>query len=247
MKSIHLHKVYAITKVKFQAFFGKNCIIMPLFSIGFTLVFRFLYQYVLGDGKMTDDLAAYVMSLGVVMNIGMTGIYCTSLLLAEEKEKRTLRVLMMSSVNAVEFFIGSILPAAVSTIFINFLLMPVSGYRMTGNALLIYTGITVLSTLISTVIGMLVGIFAKDQVSTGTLITPVLLVLMFIPMFGELVDVLAEISKYLFTGVIMEMILNLAAGEKPFETVSIIAMVFEFVAAVLLFTVFYRRNGYEKD
>ena len=55
MKSIHLHKVYAITKVKFQAFFGKNCIIMPLFAIGFTLVFRFLYQYVLGDGKMTDD------------------------------------------------------------------------------------------------------------------------------------------------------------------------------------------------
>ena len=94
MKSIHLHKVYAITKVKFQAFFGKNCIIMPLFAIGFTLVFRFLYQYVLGDGKMTDDLAAYVMSLGVVMNIGMTGIYCTSLLLAEEKEKKTLRVLM---------------------------------------------------------------------------------------------------------------------------------------------------------
>ena len=219
MKSIHLHKVYAITKVKFQAFFGKNCIIMPLFAIGFTLVFRFLYQYVLGDGKMTDDLAAYVMSLGVVMNIGMTGIYCTSLLLAEEKEKKTLRVLMM----------------------------PVSGYRMTGNALLIYTGITVLSTLISTVIGMLVGIFAKDQVSTGTLITPVLLVLMFIPMFGELVDVLAEISKYLFTGVIMEMILNLAAGEKPFKTVSIIAMVVEFAAAILLFTVFYRRNGYEKD
>ena len=37
------------------------------------------------------------------------------------------------------------------------------------------------------------------------------------------------------------------AGEKPFETVSIIAMVVEFVAAILLFTVFYRRNGYEKD
>ena len=38
MKSIHLHKVYAITKVKFQAFFGKNCIIMPLFAIIVSIV-----------------------------------------------------------------------------------------------------------------------------------------------------------------------------------------------------------------
>ena len=62
-----------------------------------------------------------------------------------------------------------------------------------------------------------------------------------------MLSVFVEISKYLFTGVIMEMILNLAAGEKPFETVSIVAMVVEFAAAILLFTVFYRRNGYEKD
>ena len=37
------------------------------------------------------------------MNTSMTGIYCVAASLAEEKEKHTLRTLMTSSVNGLEF------------------------------------------------------------------------------------------------------------------------------------------------
>ena len=64
MNTIHLNKIIAIADVKTRAFCGKNCIIMPIFSVLFTLMFRFLYQYVMGDGKLTPQLGAYVLIYG---------------------------------------------------------------------------------------------------------------------------------------------------------------------------------------
>ncbi len=135
MKTMHLNKVIAIAQVKLKAFMGKNCIIMPLFSIGFTLLMKYLYSSMSTGASSPEYLNAYVLSMGLVMNLGMCGIYCPSLLLAEEKEKNTLRVLMTSSVNGLEFFIGSILPVFVITVLINFLLIPISGFAMDGGQL----------------------------------------------------------------------------------------------------------------
>ena len=58
---------------------------------------------------------------GVLMNICMTGIYCVAALLAEEKKKHTLRTLMTSSVNGLEFSIGSLLPSLALLIIVNVL------------------------------------------------------------------------------------------------------------------------------
>ena len=98
--TLHMNKIAAIAQVKTRAFMGKNCIIMPIFAIGFTAVMRILYNNMdMGSSAPIEMLNAYVLSMGLVMNLGMTGIYCPCLLLAEEKEKNTLRVLMTSSVN----------------------------------------------------------------------------------------------------------------------------------------------------
>ena len=88
MKKLHMNKILAIAEVKSKAFMGKNCIIMPVFSLGFTLLMRFLYSRMPAEGDVASARFAYGLALGLVMNIGMTGIYCTALLLAEEKEKK---------------------------------------------------------------------------------------------------------------------------------------------------------------
>ena len=175
--TLHMNKIAAIAQVKTRAFMGKNCIIMPIFAIGFTAVMRILYNNMdMGSSAPIEMLNAYVLSMGLVMNLGMTGIYCPCLLLAEEKEKNTLRVLMTSSVNGLEFFLGSILPVFIVTAIINFLLMPISGYMISGNDLAVFALVSILSSLTSCIIGMLLGIFAKNQVSAGTIITPVVLI-----------------------------------------------------------------------
>lgn len=248
MKGICINKIFAIGEVKTKAFFGKNCIIMPAFAVGYTLLFRFVYSYIRSDGGYSSELSAYVLSLGLVMNIGMTGIYCTSLLLAEEKEKRTLRVLMTSSVNSLEFFLGSVLPVLFFTAVINFFLIPISGYHIKEEKLLVFAGVTILASLISCIIGMLLGIFAKDQVSTSTIVTPALMILIFIPTFSSVVEILEKISGFLFTGVVMDMVMKMAESSGNGLSVgSLGVMGLEAVLALLLFVIFYRMNGYERD
>lgn len=247
MKTIHLNKVLAIAQVKTKAFMGKNCIIMPVFALGFTLLMKFLYSK-MGSSSSPESLNAYVLSMGLVMNIGMTGIYCPCLLLAEEKEKKTLRVLMTSSVNGLEFFLGSILPVFIVTVILNYILMPISGFIITGSNLVLFTIVSVISSLISCIIGMILGIFAKNQVSAGTLMTPVLMIFIFIPIFSEIIKSLADISKFMFTGILMEMTMNMASNpDKILNVGSIAIMLAEVVLSIFVFLFFYKKNGFEKD
>ena len=70
MKPIHLRKLAAITEVKGKALFGKNFIIMPLFSLGFTFLMKVVYGAATEDAL---DMSAYALALGVLMNIMMEG------------------------------------------------------------------------------------------------------------------------------------------------------------------------------
>lgn len=247
--TLHMNKIAAIAQVKTRAFMGKNCIIMPIFAIGFTAVMRILYNNMdMGSSAPIEMLNAYVLSMGLVMNLGMTGIYCPCLLLAEEKEKNTLRVLMTSSVNGLEFFLGSILPVFIVTAIINFLLMPISGYMISGSDLAVFALVSILSSLTSCIIGMLLGIFAKNQVSAGTIITPVVLIFMLIPMFANMIEELSKISRFLFTGILMDMIADISTGAKEIiKPESIVILIAEVIISIALFVIFYRKNGFEKD
>lgn len=248
MKIIHINKLVAIIQMKTRAFFKKNCIIMPIFAIGCTIMYRFLFQNVANDGTFNAVLNAEALAMGLVTNIGGNGIYCCSLLLAEEKEKKTLRVLMTSSVNALEFFIGSILPVFFFTAVINFILVPISGMTLTLTQWAWFAVMTIIGTLTSCILGMLLGIFAKDQVSTSTITTPFILTLMLVPMFSTIIESFKTFSQFIFTGAIMEMISNMASHQTPYVELSgMLVMVIEIILAILLFIFFYKKNGYEKD
>lgn len=161
MKPIHFNKVAAIAQVKTKAFMGKNCIIMPAFSIGFTFIMRILYENM--------DLA-------------------------------------------------------------------------------FFTLVSVLASLTSCIIGMLLGIFSKNQVSAGTITSPVLLALMMIPMFSNFIDGLDKISEFFFTGIIMDLISNISSkSDTILDLKSILILVIEVILSVVLFIFFYQRNGFEKD
>ena len=59
---------------------------------------------------------------------------------------------------------------------------------------------------------MLLGIFAKNQVSASTLTTPVVLVFMMIPMFTGFSETLQKISMFFFTGIAFDAIANISNG-----------------------------------
>ena len=247
MKTIHRNKMSAVMEMKLKALFSKNFIIMPIFAIGFTFIMKLVYGAVSGEG-LNDMLRAMTLSYGALMNITMTGIYCVSAALAEEKEKHTLRVLMTSSVNGLEFFLGSLIPVVGMIVAVNALIVPIAGLSMNAVQWAVYLGISVLSAVTSAVIGMIFGIFAKNQVTAGTVTTPALLIFMMVPMFANINETLAKISDFLFTGVMQQTVMNIAAGQEQIVGgVSVAVMAAEILAAVLCFLVIYRKNGYDSE
>ena len=239
MRPVHLRKLAAITEVKGKALFSKNFIIMPIFSIGFTFLMKVVYDRI-AEGAL--DMSAYALSLGVLMNILMEGIYCTAAALAEEKEKNTLRTLMTSSVNGLEFFLGSFIPVLLMCTAVNVLCALIAGVSMDTSQWAAYLACAA----ISTVIGMIFGIYAKTQVSASTITTPALLVLMMLPMFSGFSEILEQISGFLFTGIVFEAIANINSGLPVIDIQSGVILSAEFILSVILFLALYRKNGFER-
>lgn len=243
VKPIHLKKLAAIVEVKGKAMFSKNFIIMPVFALGFTFLMDVIY------GKMTSDatgMNAYALALGVLMNISMTGIYCVSAGLAEEKEKKTLRTLMTSSVNGLEFFLGSLIPAVLMTTVVNILCVFIVQLEMDPFQWGQFLIVTTAAALIASVIGMIFGIFAKDQVSASTITTPGILIFMMFPMFSGLSEKLESISSFLFTGIVFDGIADIHAGAPAVDLKGSILLVIEFIISVAIFLSLYRKNGFER-
>ena len=70
---------------------------------------------------------------------------------------------MTSSVNGLEFFLGSLIPVIAMVTVVNAVLVPVVGFRMNGVQWAVYISVSLLAAVASGVIGMIFGIFAKES------------------------------------------------------------------------------------
>ena len=243
VRPVRIRKLLAIIDVKGRALFSKNFIIMPVFSLGFTFLMQLLYARISGGMAAMN---AYALAMGMLMNISMTGIYCTAASLAEEKEKHTLRTLMTSSVNGLEFFLGSLIPVVLMSEAVNVLCVFIARISMTPAQWAAYLGVTFAVSVIAAVVGMILGIFAKNQISASTITTPAILVFMMIPMFTGFSDTLKTIGMFLFTGIAFDAVANIHNGLPALDIQGILVLAAELVLSAVLFLVLYRRNGFER-
>lgn len=231
---ICIRKISAIMEMKVKALMSKNFLIMMLFSIGY----GYLMKTIIGK------VSTYALSMAVLFNIAMA-LYVTALLLAEEKEKNTLRVLMTSSVRGIEYFLGTVFPIFIEVEIINVILALLLGVTMSPYVWIIYLLMTSLATLSCTMIGMIFGIFAKNQMNTSSIITPAVIILMLIPMFSELLPFMKVISECLFTGIVMNVINKLSYANISVSLIQWCILSSECIITLLLFLILYKRNGFE--
>ena len=168
--------------------------------------------------------------------------------IAEEKENHTLRALMTSSITGVQYFFGSILIPFVMLMAVNYIVLFISGISLEIVPWISFFLVSAVASLTSCVLGMIVGICAKNQMNANLISYPFLMVFMMIPVFGNLSEGLHKISGFLFTGVMTGMTERLANGERYVMSALDMAVLFgELAVSVLVFLILYKRNGYEKD
>ena len=183
----------------------------------------------------------FFVKLFAVMFVGMAPLTCMSAIISEEKEKNTLRALMMSNVRPVEYLIGTgfyvwLMCMAGAGAFA--VCGGYNGMKFCQFMLIMSTGI-----LLSELVGAIIGVSCKNQMSATSVTVPVMMIFSFLPMlsmFNKSVEKAAEIS---YTQQLNKLINGL--GSTEIQTESIVVIVVNFVVMAVLFAVAFKKKGLE--
>ncbi len=242
------NKLTAVLQLKWLCISTNKAIMIgPFLTIGMVILFRLIYGSNT-NGTLPPVLTALLLNLGLSMNLCSDGFSMVGTSIAEEKEKHTLRALMTSSVTGVQYFIGSIFFPFLFTVAVNFAIIFVCDAPVELLLTPAFLLISMVAALISCIIGMIIGICAKDQMNANLIAYPLMMVFMLIPILGDLSTLMNKISAFLFTGVVTKMANSCATGTPYSVTALDLSVLFgELIISILIFLLLYKRNGYEKD
>ncbi|MDZ5781923.1 ABC transporter permease subunit [Marinococcus luteus] len=248
--SLSFRKISAVLQLKLRLILSNMSIIFtPIFAIIFVVVMRNLMPEVeAGETGMAFSTEGFLLSFGLIFNIAIAGISMSSSPIAEEKEKHTLRVLMTSSVRGPEYFIGSMIPILVILVATNILLVPASGVSLGDVPLLTYLVITTLASLISIVIGFIIGVFAKNQAQATLVSTPILVLFTSTPVLKVFNETFADILKYTYSGVLANLSETLSSTAEYQWNITDTSVLLGWLFLMLgIFMYVYKKNGLDSE
>ncbi len=168
-----------------------------------TLLIFFVFPIAYIIAKMlSSDMFSSDGSIFVLMHCILAPTLVMATLVAEEKEKGTLKLLLMSGVNSIEYFIG-VTYVLFGFILTGILLFDMSGATKNFDDFFAYIFIFVVS-IICMQIGAIIGKVAKNQTNVAPIAVPVVLALFFLPNIQLIKPNIDFFSKYLFTGILFK-------------------------------------------
>ena len=177
--------------------------------------------------------------LFAIMYIGMAPITSVAAIISEEKEKNTLRVLMMANVKpwqylcGVGFYVWAICMIGAGVMSLGF----------SGKDRAFFLGLMGIGFFISILAGACVGIFAKNQMAATSLVMPGMMILAFLPMLSMFNEKIAKVAKIFYTEQLKNILEKMSFSDMPENAVWIILM--NAVVLGFLFSFVYKRKGLE--
>lgn len=136
-------------------------------------------------------------NLFAVMYIGMAPLTSAAAVIAEEKEKNTLRVLQMCNVSALEYLTGNAIYIVSVCLLGSFVIGAAGGYQ--GRSLLYFMIIMFFGHFISFLAGAAIGVLSKNQMAATSFTVPAMMVLSFLPMLSMFNETIKRFAKYIFS------------------------------------------------
>lgn len=179
----------------------------------------------------------FFVTLFAAMYIGMAPLTSMAAIIAEEKEKNTLRVLMMSNVKPREYLLG-IGGYVWGACMCGAAVICVAGrYDLRGS--IAFMGAMAVGILVSLLSGAAIGTWSRTQMMATSVTVPVMMVFSFIPMLSLFNDTIEKIGRFTYTEQISRMLGQIDSVQVSPENVCIIAV--NMAAAVVLFTAAYKK------
>ena len=195
-----------------------------------------IFEHAINIPDMPD---LFFTKLFSVMYMGMAPLSAVAAIIAEEKEKNTLRVLTMANVRAWEYLAGI-------GIYVWTICMFGAGIMATTLRLgdiPFYLRVMAAGFIISIAVGACIGIIAANQMAATSMTLPVMLLLSFMPMLAMFNDKIEKVAAVFYTQQIREVLGNMSFEGMKTENLLVIAV--NALLAISLFFVAYKRKGLE--
>lgn len=191
--------------------------------------------------KLQDMPEHFFVKLFSVMFVGMAPLTCMSSILSEEKEKNTLRALLMSNVKPVQYLLGVgsylwLMCMAGSVVF-----ALCGQYR--GKELVAFLLIMAAGILLSILVGAAIGVFSRNQMTATSITIPVMMVFSFLPMIATFNEKIAKFAKITYSQQISMLINNI--NDVTIEIENVVILLANMLVAIVLFLLAFYRKGLE--
>ena len=177
--------------------------------------------------------------LFAVMYMGMAPLTSVASIISEEKEKNTLRVLMMANVKPREYLAGV-------GLYVWTLCMAGAGVMSTGlpsEQIPFFLGVMAAGFIISIAVGACIGIFSSNQMVATSLFMPVMMVFSFAPMLAMFNDKIEKVARIFYTQQ-----LRLLMNQMSFDGIkkeTILVVLINALLGVVLFFAAFKKKGLE--
>lgn len=181
----------------------------------------------------------FFVKLFSVMFIGMAPLTATASIIAEEKEKNTLRVLMHANIRPWQYLTGV-------GLYVWTLCMLGAGAMATvlpSSDIPFFLTVMAAGIVLSVIAGACIGIAAKNQMSATSIQMPVMMLFSFVPMLAMFNDIIKKGAVIFYTQqlkMVFDEMSWSAFGAKNTMILCANALIF-----VLLFAVLYHKKGLE--
>lgn len=223
-------KIKAIFKKEIKDAFKSNRIVFLFLLFP---VFAYVISMAMKGNAGTNPLVF------LMMHVSMIPLMVTAALIAEEKDKNTLRVLILSNIRPMQYLLGVgsfvfIINIITSSLFLP--LLHLDPVYIPKFLLVIAIGI-----LCSTILGAIVGVLVKSGANIAGATLPVSLIFAFIPLLatGSSNPIITSIASFLYSGELMIILFDIA-NNFTFSGVSI--MLVNVVVLLTIFTFVYNQK-----
>jgi len=152
----------------------------------------------------SEEYMIALLPVFVCAHVVLVPIMCVATLVAEEKEKGILRLLAMSDVLTIQYLIGiGLIVHILSTLGIFMFDFVVS---LDPEIEMEFILLSIEASIISLLIGALLGLTTKSQANVGTKVLPVIISIFILPSLGKSSEVVHSVSRFLYSDILMEAI-----------------------------------------
>lgn len=179
--------------------------------------------------------------LFAVMFIGMAPLSCMSAIISEEKEKNTLRALMMSSVKPWQYLVSVGAYIFIMCMVGTSVFAALCGYKGAELARFVFS--LLFGIILSELAGAAIGIFRKNQMAATSLTLPVMMIFSFSPMLSMFNDSIKKIAGITYLQQISNIINGIGTSEISAKSIAVIAV--NFIVGLVFFVFAYKKKGLE--